>query len=676
MMLRPSSKALALGFVAASLAAQVAPQHGIQPADMDTAVAPCSDFFAYANGAWLKRTKIPGEYPNWGAFMEIRERNLETLKIILEDASKRTDWAKGSIQQKVGDFYASGMDEARIEKEGITPLAPDFKRIAEIQDIPSLVREIANMHRRGAEPVFSFSVGLDDKDSTRNIAQMGQGGLGMPDRDYYTKDDAKSAELRKAYEAHVARMFELLGDKPEAAKAAATVVMTLETRLAKASMTRVEMRDPNAIYNKFTRAQMENGGGPWKLYFDAIGLPASEKDVLVRQPNFFKELTATAQAMGLEDWKTYLRWHLIHANASNLSKTFVEENFAFYGRTLNGTQELSARWKRTQNATDNALGEALGQLYVAKAFQPEAKQKALAMVTNLRAAMKDRIQKLDWMTEPTKIKAIQKLDAITVKIGYPDRWRDYSKLEISRQPYVLNAIAASEFEFQHDIAKLGKPVDRSVWGMTPATVNAYYDPTLNEIVFPAGILQAPFFDPKADDAVNYGGIGMVIGHELTHGFDDEGRNYDAQGNLKEWWTEADAKAYEARQDLVVKQYDAYEALPGLKLNGKLTLGENIADLGGLKISFAALQKSLEGKPKPGLIDGFTAEQRFFLGYAQAWRFVAREESTRMRVVTDPHSPARFRVIGPLSNLPEFYQAFGCADGSTMVRAKDLRPTIW
>jgi len=662
------------------LAAQDLPKpgHGLHPADLDTAVKPCDDFFQYANGTWLKNTQIPGEYPIWGAFAEIHERNIAVLKGVLEEASARADWPAGSIQQKVGDFYASGMDEVRIEQEGVKPLSPDFQRIQSIKNPEELVREIARLHRRGSGPAFHFGVDQDDKVSTQYIAQFSQGGLGLPDRDYYTKDDAKSKELRTKYLAHVARMFELLGDKSEIAKREASTVMALETRLAKASMTRVEQRDPQAIYHKFSRKQLTGvaPGLPWNTYFKTVGLPAQEQNLLVRQPAFFKELGSMLRSVPLPQWKTYLRWHLIHDNAAEVNKAFVDENFAFYGKTLSGTQELSARWKRVQRATDDALGEALGQLYVAKVFRPEAKQKALELVSNLRAALRERIQKLEWMSEPTKVKALKKLDAFTVKIGYPDKWRDYSKLQILRQSYVLNTIAAAEFESQRAMSKLGSPVDRGEWGMTPPTVNAYYNPSMNEIVFPAGILQPPFFDADADDAVNYGGIGMVIGHEMTHGFDDEGRQFDADGNLQDWWTEADAKAYEGRQDLVVKQYDAYEALPGLKLNGKLTLGENIADLGGLKIAFAAFQKSLEGKPKPAPVDGFTPEQRFFLGYGQAWRFLSREESTRMRVVVDPHSPAKFRVIGPLSNLPEFFEAFGCSEGSPMVRPKEQRPAIW
>jgi len=675
---RSYSMLLSLGLIANGLVGQEAPKPGLRPADINTSIKPCEDFFEYANGTWLKTTQIPAEYPMWGAFMEIRERNLETLKGLLSEVSARKDWPKGSIQQMVGDFYATGMDETRIEQEGLKPLRPEFQRIEKIRNPRDLAQAIARLHRRCSAPAFGFGVGQDDKESTTYIAQLGQGGLGLPDRDYYTQDDDKSKQLRAQYQAHVARMFELLGDKPEQAQANAKTVMELETRLAKASMTKVEQRDPNAIYHKFTRQELARKapGFPWEAYFQGIGLPAAETRLLVRQPAFFKELGAMAKSVPAARWKTYLRWHLIHDNAGELNKAFVDENFAFFGKTLNGTKEMSPRWKRVQNATDNLLGEALGRLYVEKAFKPEAKQKALDLVANLRAALKERIEVLDWMSAETKQKALVKLASFAVKIGYPDTWRDYSKLEILPQPYVLNTIAATEFEFQRGLAKLGKPLDRSEWFMSPATVNAYYNPSLNEIVFPAGILQAPFFDAAADDAVNYGGIGMVIGHEMTHGFDDEGRQYDAEGNLKDWWTAEDVKAYESRQEMVVKQYEAFEALPGLKLNGKLTLGENIADLGGLKIAYAAFQKSLEGKPRPALIDGFTPEQRFFLGYAQSWRFMAREETARMRVVTDPHSPARFRVIGPLSNLPEFFAAFGCPEGVAMVRPKEQRPTIW
>lgn len=655
-----------------------APGHGIQPAHIDPSVKACDDFFQYANGTWMKTGTIPPEYPSWGAFYEIYERNLVVLKGILEDAAKSTTAPKGSIVQKVGDFYAAGMDEAAIEKAGVAPLTSRFERIAALKVPGDLAREFGRLHAEDLGGGFNTVVDIDDKNSSAYIFQLSQGGLGLPDRDYYTKDDPQSKELRDQYLQHVAKMLTLLGDTPDAATRHATTVMAMETRLARASMTMVDQRDPNAIYHKMTRAQLaaQAPGFDWEGYFLAAGLPASEQSLLVRQPLFFKELGAMAKDVSTADWQTYLRWHLIHDTAPFLSAPFVAENFAFYGQVLNGTPEQQARWKRVLNNTDAALGEALGQLYVAKAFSPEAKRKALDLVNNLRAALGERIRTLAWMTEPTKQKALTKLAAFTVKIGYPDTWRDYSSLAITRDSYVGNVIAANTFESRRALAKLGKPIDRSEWGMSPPTVNAYYNPTMNEIVFPAGILQPPMFDPLADDAVNYGAIGMVIGHEMTHGFDDQGCQYDAEGNLRNWWTEADTKAYESRQDLVIRQYDAYRPLPDLPINGKLTLGENIGDLGGLKIAFAAFQKSMEGKPRPGSIDGFTPEQRFFLGYAQAWRDLSRPEYLRLLVNTDPHSPARYRVIGPLSNLPEFAAAFGCAEGTPMVRAAADRPTIW
>lgn len=652
--------------------------HGIDPANLDPGTKACDDFYQHANGGWMKANQIPAEYPTWGAFLEIYERNLVILKDVLESAAADTAAARGSVRQKVGDFYAAGMDEATIEKAGLQPLASRLARIEAIATPADVATEVGRMHMEGMGAAFRSSVDIDDKNSTAYIAQIAQGGLGLPDRDYYTNDDEQSKTLRATYVQHVAKMLTLLGDTPEAAAKGAETVMGIETRLAKASMTLVEQRDPNAVYHKMTRSELAKAapGFPWEVYLPAAGFPASEQSLLVRQPAFFKELGVMAGQVPIADWKTYLRWNLVRSNAPYLSSPFVKESFDFYGRTLNGVSEQQPRWKRVQAVTDQALGEALGQLYVARAFSPEAKRKALELVGNLRAALRERIQKLDWMTEPTKVKALAKLDAFTVKIGYPDVWRDYSALEVSRQPYVLNVIAANVFESHRVLGKLGKPIDRAEWGMSPPTVNAYYNPLMNEIVFPAGILQPPMFDPLADDAVNYGAIGMVIGHEMTHGFDDQGCQYDAQGNLRNWWTEADTKAYEARQDLVVKQFDVYRPLPDLAINGKLTLGENIGDLGGLKIAFAALQKSMEGKARPAAIDGFTPEQRFFLGYAQAWRELARPEYLRLQVTTDPHSPARYRVIGPLSDLPEFATAFSCSEGTPMVRPAAQRPAIW
>ncbi len=660
--------------LAAGLAAET--PHGVNPAHLDRSVAPSQDFFQFSNGGWVKANPIPGDQSAWGAFNELREANRRTLRDLMEEAAK-TQAPKGSALQKVGDFYASGMDEAAIEKAGLKPLQPMLARIAAIRDTRALAREIGRLHLEVGSPAFSFFVGQDDKDSTSYIAQFMQGGLGLPDRDYYTLTDARSQEIRAKYLAHVARMFELLGEKPALAKAHAGVVMDLETRLAKASMTQVEQRDPHAIYHKMSPTELAKlaPGFPWDAFFKTIGLP-EQKALLVRQPKFFEELGRMAKELPMAQWQTYLRWNLVRATAGELPDAFGKESFAFYGQVLSGAKERQARWKRVQSSTDGALGELVGQLYVKKAFSPEAKQKMLALVSNLRAALKDRIAQLTWMSAPTKQKAQEKLAAFNVKIGYPDTWRDYSRLEVKKGAFLANNLAAARFEFQRNLGKLGKPIDRAEWGMTPQTVNAYYDPSMNEIVFPAGILQPPFFDPKADDAVNYGGIGMVIGHEMTHGFDDQGCQYDAKGNLNNWWTEADTKAYQASTDLVKQQAAAFEVMPGLKLNGELTLGENIADLGGLKIAFEALKMQWAKTGKPAAIDGFTPEQRFFLGYAQAWRSNSRPEALRMQVMTDPHSPAKYRVNGPLANLPEFLEAFQVGEGSPMARPASQRPTIW
>jgi putative endopeptidase len=680
MSFRPFAACLALSLLSVPLFAQTPGQavHGIQTSDIDPSVKPCDDFYQYADGGWMKSAQIPAEYPAWVAFNEVADRNLALLKGVLEEAARNASAPKASILQKVGDFYAAGMDEARIEQQGLKPLASRFARIEGLKTATELAAELGRLHREGSGAGFGFSVGVDDKASHSYIAQFVQGGLGLPDRDYYIKEDEVSKNLRVKYQQHVAKMLTLLGDAPEQAKKSSETVLSIETRLAQASMTLVEQRDPNAVYHKKAWAQVATDvpGFDWQAYATSVGLPASEKEVLVRQPEFFKELGRMIKDVPLSDWRVYLRWHRIHDTAAQLSSVFVDENFAFYGQILNGTLELSPRWKRVQRAEDVALGEAVGQLFVEKTFSPAAKQRALELVKNLQAALRERIQMLDWMTEPTKRQALQKLDAFIVKIGYPDKWRDYSKLEVGRESYVLNDLAAARFEFQRNLDKLGRPVDRSEWQMTPQQVNAYYDPTTNEICFPAGILQPPFFDPEADDAVNYGAIGMVIGHEMTHGFDDQGSQYDFDGNLKNWWTEADTGAYESRQAIVVDQYDAYKPLPDQAINGKLTLGENIADLGGLKLAFAAFQMALQGKPRPAAIDGFAPEQRFFLGYAQAWRAVMRPEFLRRLLNTDPHSPPRYRVLGPLSNLPEFASSFGCTAGAPMVRPAAARPTIW
>lgn len=677
-MIRRCSLLLTLGLVACALVAAgpetAKTKPGIDPVNLDTTVKPCENFYQFANGGWLKAHTLPADKSRYGAFEEVADFNREVLRRILAETSQRTDWKPGSAEQKVSDFYTSGMSEAAIEKRGITPLKPYLARIAALKDTTELPAFLAQWHNEGLGAAFSFYVGQDAKDSTRYMASLGQGGTGLPDRDYYLKDDARSKNIREKYESHVARMLELMGEKPAQAKADAATVLALETKLAQAQWSRVELRDPVKRYNKRTpdQVQAEAPGFDWKGYFAARS--GKVEDLNLSTPSFFQAFAKLSREVPVAQWRTYLRWHLVSATASQLPKAFGEEAFAFNGKVLNGVPTQEERWKRIQAATDRTVGEALGQLYVARAFSPEAKKKVLEMVENLRAALKERITGLDWMGEETKQQAIRKLDAFGVKMGYPDRWKTYD-FAVTRDDFFGNVRRAAAWRVKENLTKLGKAIDRTEWGMTPPTVNAYYSPTMNEIAFPAGILQPPFFDPKADDAVNYGAIGWVIGHEMTHGFDDSGSQFDAEGNLKNWWTEADKKAYQARTDLIVKQYDAYEPLPGERVNGKLTVGENIADLGGLKIAFAAWKKSLGGKPAPA-IDGFTGEQRFFLGAAQVWRNHIRPEALSMRLKTDPHSPGQQRVIGPLSNLPEFYEAFGCGEGSPMVRPATERPAIW
>lgn len=663
---------LAAALAAASvLSAQppVRPVVGVDRAYLDPAASPCQDFYAYANGAF-DRVAIPGEYASYGVNQEIDERNFAVVKAILEN-SARTGGPRGSVAQRVGDFYAAGMDEAAIEKAGLTPLAPWFQAIAAIDSPATLLGLIGRMQAQGLDAGFGFGVQVDEKDTTAMIAAFAQGGLGLPERDYYLRTDEKSVETRTAYRAHVARMLALAGDTPAEAAAGAEVVLALETKLAQASRTLVERRDPEKNYNKFERTALAKLAPDfaWEDFLQQVGLPATEKTVLVGQPEFFTALGGFSRSEPLAHWRTYLRWHLLHQTANHLGRAFVDESFAFYGKKLSGRTELRPRWKRVLAAADSAIGEDLGQLYVQTAFSPAAKARALEMVKFHLAAMRNRIRDSQWMSETTKTQAYRKLDTMRSKIGYPDRWRDYSALALTRDSHVRNVLAASAFEVRRQLAKLGRPVDRSDWFMTPQTNNAYYDPTLNEMCFPAGILQPPFFDEQADDATNYGALASTIGHELTHGFDDQGCQYDADGNLRNWWTEEDARRFAERAELVAKQYDAYEVLPGLPINGRQTLGENIADIGGLRVSYEAFRLATANK-RLAPVDGFTPDQRFFIAFAQGWRTNQRPEQLRLQVTSDVHSPIRWRVLGPVADFPEFRAAFGCPEPA------ESRPAIW
>ncbi len=644
--------------------------------NMDQSVKPAEDFYTYANGTWLKNNPIPPEESRWGSFNALIEKNNAALREVAEKAAKTGAAKPDPDTQKVADYFASGMDEKSIEDAKAKPLADEFKRIDEIKDRDGLLKEIAHLHKMGVSAFFGFTSGQDDKNSTMVIAQAYQGGLGLPDRDYYTKDDDASKKLRDDYVAHVTKMLTLLGEPEKTAAENAKKVLALETSLAEPARKRVELRDPQKNYNKMSAAELQKlmPDFKWTDYFKTIDLAAPDA-INVGQPDFFKAANGVFTKASLDDWKTYLRWHLIHDTAAELSSDFVNENFRFFGTTLTGAKELKPRWKRVVTSTDQSLGEALGKLYVADYFPPESKARMIELVRNIQEAMSDSIKSRDWMDDATKQEALKKLASFTVKIGYPDKWRDYSALKIDRGPFVLNAARASTFETERELKKIGKPVDRNEWGMSPPTVNAYYNPNMNEIVFPAGILQPPFFNANADDAINYGGIGAVIAHEISHGFDDQGRQFDAQGNLRDWWTPESAAKYKERADKIVKQYSEYEPLPGMHINGELTQGENIADDGGVKLAYAALQKALKNKPQEK-IDGFTPEQRFFLGWAQVWRANIRDEALKLRLNTDPHSPSKYRCNGPLSNTPEFKKAFNLPDNCPMVRPADQIVSIW
>ena len=652
---------------------------------IEARVSPGDDFYQYANGAWLARNPIPPEFSIWGGFVELAERNRAILREILEKTAQADSLAKaepGSIQQKLGDFYASGMDEATVNREGIRPLQTELRRINQLQDKAEFASEVADLHTKGLDPVFNLDGDLDEKDSSKQIAILTQGGLGLPDRYYYLNTDDRSKDIRAQYLVHLGKMFELMGEPEEAAGEDAQVVMSLETEMAKVSKTRVELRDPETNYHRMSLSELEKSAPQfdWETYFHTLGLGTEELAVIdAKQPDFLSAVSKLTQEVPLDRWKTYLRWHLIHAAAPDLSQPFVDENFRFYRQVLTGAKQDRPRWKRVLDQVDANLGEALGELYVEKTFPPAAKRRALAMVNDLKIALRQKLEALDWMGDETKKEALAKLSAMGVKIGYPDKWRDYDKLEIKRQSYVLNVFAGQTFEMKRHLARIGKPVDPAEWGMSPQTVNAYYSHSRNEVVFPAGILQPPFFFQDADDAVNYGGIGAVIGHEMTHGFDDSGRHFDARGNLRDWWTAEDAKRFLERGRKIVSQFDSYVAIDSVRVNGRLTEGENIADLGGVKTALSALESALSRQTmeeREKKIDGLTQEQRFFLSYAQIWRSNVRPEYLRLVLNVDPHSPAPFRVNGPLSNLPEFAKAFGISEPSPMIRPADERVQIW
>ncbi len=642
---------------------------------LDRSISPATNFYDFANGQWRKDNPVPADKSRWGGFTELAERNWFSIHEIL-DETLRANAAPHSPRRQVGDFFVSAMDTNRIEQLGLKPLQGDLKRIDRVKSFQDLFTLLAEFHHQGVGGCFGMGFGPDAKNSSIYAVELGQGGLSLPDRDYYLKDSF--AEIRAKYRQHLETMFTLLGDKPTDAAAHAETVLAIETKLAHVSRTRVELRDPHKNYNKFTHAELVDKypALPWAEYYSArnIAVPAYE---IVGQPEFFAALDQLAREIPLKDWKIYLRWHLLNASAALLPAAFEQEHFAFYGKTLSGQPEPEPRWKRSAHVIDGSLGEALGQLYVEKCFPPEARARMLALVENLRAVYRDRLATVPWMTETTRAQALVKFDRFTQKIGHPDTFRDYSAIEIRPDDYFGNVRRAEVFESRREIARIGKTVDRSEWHMTPETVNAYFNPSLNEIVFPAGILQPPFFDITMDDAVNYGGIGVVIGHEMTHGYDDEGRKYDAEGNLKDWWTEADAKAFDARAQKVVDEYNSFEALPGLHVNGQLTLGENLADLGGVTIAYEALQRALARDPSQRkTIGGFTPEQRFFLSFAQVWRMNVRDAEARRLITVDPHSPGRFRANGTLMNTPEFFTAFGISTNDPMWRPPELRAKVW
>jgi putative endopeptidase len=648
----------------------------IDPANMDLSHKPGDDFYHYASGTWVKNNPVPPKETRWGSFMELRDFNIKAVKDILEKAAADNNAPPGSITRRVGDFYAAGMDSATIEKRGITPIQPYLKRIDAIKDKKALAEEMTAFRKIGlGSTFFSFYVGQDRKNVEKMAPHLGQGGISLPDRDFYLKTDKRSLEIQAAYKTYVNRLFTLIGEKPKKAAEYADMIFALEKKLAEAQMSRVEMRDPYKTYNKMLIASLnvEAPGFDWQAMLTQVGVKDVDS-IIVGNPKFLKEVGLLFSNTPLNDLKVYFKWNLLKSSASLLNKDFFDANFAF-NQVLSGQKVPTPRWQRMSQLTDGSIGDLLGQLYVAEHFKPDAKVRMDELVENLRKAFAIRIRNLDWMSDATKEKALAKLAAFRPKVGYPSKWKDYEGLEIDRGKHFENNVNVSRWSFNYMMSQLGKPVDRERWGMTPPTVNAYYNSTLNEIVFPAGILQFPFFDPLADDAVNYGGIGAVIGHEMSHGFDDSGSQYDADGTLRNWWTDEDRKRFEAKTALLVAQYNAYTVLDTIHVNGKFTLGENIGDLGGVNVAYEAFKMTKQGQSDEK-IDGFTPDQRFFLSWAQVWRGNILPETAAQFIITDTHSPGPYRTIGPLVNMDAWYKAFDVKPGDKLYKAPEERIRIW
>lgn len=667
----------ALGIIAASYSAQAqSPAKFIDPANMDLSVKPGDDFYKYASGTWIRNNPVPAKETRWGSFNALRDFNINAVKGLVEDAAADKSAPAGSIKRRVGDFYTAAMDSTTIEKLGYTPIKADLAKIKLIKDIPGILDHAAYLRTSGlAAPMFSFFVGQDRKNVNKYLAQLGQGGTTLPDRDYYLKDDSRSVKIREAYQTYMTTLFTLTGNTAAEAKKKATAVMAIEKQLAEAQMARVEMRDPHKTYNKFTVTEFSKTtpGLDWSTMLPKFKVKGQDT-ILVSSPKFFTSLDGMLKTVSLSDWKTYLEWNILKSAAPNLSSPFVNANFAFT-QAQSGQKIQTPRWQRMSQLTDGTIGELLGQLYVAKYFKPDAKVRMTELISNLRKAFEIRIKGLDWMSDVTKGKALEKLNAFVPKIGYPEKWKTYDGLTIGRTTYLQNLRNSGAWAYNEMVDQLGKPVDRTRFGMTPPTVNAYYSPTMNEIVFPAGILQFPFFDPNADDAVNYGGIGAVIGHEMSHGFDDSGSQYDKDGNLRNWWTPEDKVKFEAKTKALGEQFDAYTVLDTIHVIGKLTMGENIGDLGGLNAAYTAFKLTKQGQSEEK-IDGFTPDQRFFLSWAQVWRGNVLDETAAQLIKTDPHSPGPYRTIGAPVNMDAWYKAFDVQPGDKLYKKPEDRIRMW